>query len=86
MLVGCSVAVYEQAKQVIESFVIWLIQSGAEIKHPDAREACRYAITSIIFGLQYRLIFNTPDRLYGLEDYKSRLAEMAFVFLTQPNR
>lgn len=74
----------QQAKLVIESFVSWLSQSGNEIKHPDPDEACRFAITSIIFGLQYRLIFDTPDRLYGPEKYKSQLAEMALAFLTQP--
>jgi AcrR family transcriptional regulator len=74
----------QQARQVIESLANWLFQSGDEIKHPNAKEACRFAITSIIFGLQYRLIFDTPDRLFGLEKYKSRLAEMALAFLTQP--
>ena len=74
----------QQARLIIESFVTWLFQSGDEIKHPDAKEACRFAITSIIFGLQYRLIFDTPDRLHGPDKYKSRLAEMALAFLTQP--
>ena len=74
----------QQARLVVESLANWLLQSGDEIKHPDAKEACRFAITSIIFGLQYRLIFDTPDRLLGPKKYKSRLAEMALAFLTQP--
>lgn len=75
----------QQAKEVIESLASWLFQSGTEITHPDRVEACRFAITSIIFGLQYRLVFDTPDRLFGLDNYKSRLAEMALAFLTQPS-
>lgn len=74
----------QQGMQVIESLANWLFHMGDEINHPDAKEACRFAITSIIFGLQYRLVFDTPDRLFGLDQYKSRLAEMALAFLTQP--
>ena len=71
------------ANEVIDALVDWLMRSGDEITHPDAREACRFAITSIIFGLQYRLIFDTPDRLLGHDNYNSRLAEMALAFLTK---
>lgn len=74
----------QQAEWVLDSILNWLYESKKEIKHPDAREACRFAITSIIFGLQYRLIFDTPDRLHGPEKYKSQLAEMALSYLTQP--
>ena len=64
-------------------FSAWLYQSGDGISHPDGKQACRSAITSIIFGLQYRLVFDTPDRLFGVDLYKRRLAEMALAFLTQ---
>lgn len=74
----------QQGRQVIESFVPWLFQAGDEIAHRDGQEACRFAITSIIFGLQYRLIFDTPDRWFGADSYKTRLAEVALAFLTTP--
>ena len=73
----------QQAEQVVDSFTAWLYQSGDGISHPDGKQACRSAITSIIFGLQYRLVFDTPDRLFGVDLYKRRLAEMALAFLTQ---
>ena len=71
-------------RPMARALVNWLVQSSEELRHPDAREACRFAITSINFGLQYRLIFDTPDRMFGAEKYKSQLAEMALAFLTQP--
>ena len=74
----------QRALEVIDALLNWLMVSKEEIKHHDALEACRFAITSIIFGLQYRLIFDTPDRLHGPDRYKSQLAEMGLSYLTQP--
>lgn len=74
----------QQANEVIDSLVDWLFASGEGITHADAREACRFAITSIIFSLQYRLIFDTPDRLLGHDKYMNQLTEMALAYLTQP--
>jgi len=72
----------QQGQQIIDILANWLYQSGDEITHPDAIEACRFAASSVIFGLQYRLFFDTPNRLFGARQYEDRIVEMALAFLT----
>jgi AcrR family transcriptional regulator len=74
----------QQGHQIIDILATWLFQSGEEVTHPDGKEACRFAASAVIFGLQYRLIFDTPDRLFGVRQYEDRVVEMALTYLTHP--
>lgn len=72
----------QNTRRFVTQMADWVYQSGDEVSHPDPRQACRFAVASIAFGLQYALIFDTPTRLFGANDYKHRLAEGALAYLT----
>ena len=74
-------ATNQHAHAFVDQMADWVYQSGDEVRHPDGREACRFAVASISFGLQYRLIFDTPTRLFGVRGYKRRLTDTALTYL-----
>ena len=76
----------QHTDRFVNQMADWLYHAGDEVSHPDGRQACRFAAASIAFGLQYKLIFDTPTRLFGANGYKQRLTDSALSYLTGPAR
>ncbi len=61
---------------LVETITAWLMELEPSLDPARAR----FAISSIAFGLQYNLIFQTPERLFGTR-YTIHLSEQAFAYL-----
>ncbi len=63
--------------EAVDSMTSWLLQGDASL---DA-DRCRFAVASMVFGLQYNLLFGSGDRLFG-DGYTEELSRQAFCYLT----
>ena len=61
----------------IESMTAWLLEGDESL---DA-DRCRFAIASMVFGLQYNLLFGSGDRIFG-DGYTGELSRQAFCYIS----
>ena len=65
------------SQEAIDGMTAWLLAGDASL---DA-DRCRFAIASMVFGLQYNLIFGSGDRMFG-DGYAAELSRQAFCYIT----
>jgi AcrR family transcriptional regulator len=65
---------------LIDSITTWLLALEPSL----SPERTRFAVSSIAFGLQYNLIFQTPARLFG-KKYVTHLSDQAYAYLSSDN-
>lgn len=70
-------AVRGNSEDLIDTMSDWLLEGDPTLR-PDR---CRFAVASILFGLQFNLLFGTADRLFG-DAYAGQLALQAYCYLT----
>ncbi len=73
-------SVRSNSDELIENITAWLLESDPAL---DA-DRCRFAISSIVFGLQFNLLFGSGDRLFG-DSYPRNLSQQAYCYLTCEN-
>ena len=69
-------AVSGNSQDLVDEMCDWLLAGDTTL----SPERCRFAVASILFGLQYDLLFGTATRLFG-DDYSGELAEQAHCYL-----
>lgn len=62
---------------LIDTITTWLLTLEPAL----SPERTRFAVSSIAFGLQYNLIFQTPERLFG-KKYTSHMSDQAYAYLS----
>ncbi len=61
----------------------WLHGDGSEVRRSDGKAACRFVAASLAFSLQYAVILDTPVQLFGSRQYRQRLIDSAWAYLTR---
>ena len=70
-------AVSGNSEDLVDRMSDWLADGDASL----AADRCRFAVSSVLFGLQFNLLFGTADRLFG-DAYTDALVEQAHCYLT----
>jgi len=70
-------ALRSNSEELIDSTTDWLLEGDPALD----RDRCRFAVASILFGLQFNLLFGSADRLVG-DTYDQQLAHQAHCYLT----
>ncbi len=69
--------VSNNSQEFIDAMTNWVLQGDSSLDE----DRCRFAIASMLFGLQYNLLFGSGDRLFG-DAYAEQLSHQAFCYLT----
>ena len=69
--------VRSNSDELIDDTTAWLLDGDPAL---DV-DRCRFAIASIVFGLQFNLLFGSGERLFG-DSYADELSRQAFCYLT----
>ena len=65
------------SQEAIDGITSWLLAGDASLD----TDRCRFAIASMLFGLQYNLLFGSGERMFG-DGYTEELSQQAYCYLT----
>jgi len=71
----------EGTDEIVELVADWVMVRSDEMPAGVQRQRVEFAIASIAWGLQFNLVYGTPDRLFG-GHYAKLLADQAYAYLT----
>lgn len=69
------------SSSIVDACTDWLLQGDPALDE----DRCRFAVASMLFCLQYNLMFGAADRLFG-KRFAAQLSRQAYCYICEENR